>query len=313
MNRYRDHDRLHESLPAYVLGALEPDERIELEDHLDVCPVCASVYDDLAEAGTILALNVPPRTPPRDLRERLLTAAGKDTHSVDESGAFAGPEEPTTLVRLTSWTHGFQVRYAAAAAVMIAVFGVAVSIVITNGNLDERVQELESQVSTEATVVSGIAGTVMDLPADGKPTTAIETVSELALANERLQSALATSMEIQKAASQPTARTAVLQRPDGSENALGTLVAGHQSLTRGVMMIQGLDPTPPGFVYQLWMEINGIPRNLGTFQVDEMGYALVELTVPLFNAQTLAGGVTIEPGSGSRRPTGAEVLRLSAP
>ena len=87
---------------------------------------------------------------------------------------------------------------------MVGVFAVSISDMRTNGTLDERVEELKSQVSTEATVVSSIANTVLDVPAGGEePETTIETVSRLAIANEQLQEALRTSFEMQKAASQP--------------------------------------------------------------------------------------------------------------
>ncbi|NQW17197.1 MAG: anti-sigma factor [Chloroflexi bacterium] len=311
----QDHGRLFESLPAYVLGALEEQERVEIEDHLESCPQCASEYDDLAEAGTILALNVPPREPPSELRTRLLDAIISDEEMTvvrDSSPIELLPEKRSS--RRFGWVTGFQIRYATAAAIMIGVFAVSVSTLLSNGTLDERVEELESQASSEATVVSSIASTVMDVSMESEePSTTIETVSRLAIANEHLQEALQTSVEMQKAASQPTARTALLRKTDGTGNTSGTLVAGHETLTRGMMMIQGLDPPPPGYVYQIWMNIGGVPRNLGTFHVNEMGYVFVEMSVPLFNAKTLVGAVTIEPGGGSMRPTGVEILRLSAP
>jgi anti-sigma factor RsiW len=318
MNINNDHGPLFDSLPAYVLGALEEEERIEIEDHLESCALCTSEYDDLAEAGTILALNVPPREPPSELRDRLLSAV-RDEQEIAASRSSTPPgllpEKPGIRdSRKFGWATGFQLRYAAAAAIIVGVFAVSISTLLTNGTLDERVEELESQASSEATVVSSIANTVMNVSLDTEePETTIETVSRLAVANEQLQEALQTSVEMQKAASQPSARTAVLQRPDGSNSTFGTLIAGHQSSTRGQLMIQGLDPPPPGYVYQIWMTIGGVPRNLGTFHVNEMGYVFVEMTVPLFTAQTLVGAVTIEPGGGSMRPTGAEILRLSAP
>jgi anti-sigma factor RsiW len=318
MNEHIDHDRMFDSLPAYVLGALEEEERIEIEDHLDGCPLCTSEYDDLAEAGTILALNVLPREPPSELRDRLFRAVRDEpeipANWISEPFELL-PEIPEKWTsRKFGWATGFQVRYAAAAAIMVGVFAVSISTLLTNGTLDERVEELESQVSTEAAVVSSIANTVLEVPAGAEdPETTIETVSRLAIANEQLREALRTSVDMQKAASQPSARTAVLQRPDGSDNTFGTLVAGHQSSTRGQLMIQGLEPPPPGYVYQIWMTIGGVPRNLGTFHVNQMGYVFVEMTVPLFTAQTLVGAVTIEPGGGSMHPTGAEILRLSAP
>jgi anti-sigma factor RsiW len=38
-------DPYFEDLPAYALGALDPDARLALEAHLESCPVCSAELD----------------------------------------------------------------------------------------------------------------------------------------------------------------------------------------------------------------------------------------------------------------------------
>ncbi len=62
-----------EELPAYALGALEPDEREVIAAHLETCAACArdlaQFEDALYEAAAIGAVNV---DPPGDLRARVV-------------------------------------------------------------------------------------------------------------------------------------------------------------------------------------------------------------------------------------------------
>lgn len=60
--------------PAYVLDALEPDERRVFEAHLRGCQECAAEVRSLLAAVDALARSVPQRTPPEDLRARVLAS-----------------------------------------------------------------------------------------------------------------------------------------------------------------------------------------------------------------------------------------------
>jgi len=67
-----DHERWQEDIPAYALGALEPERAEELERHLASCERCRRDVRWLTPAVAALAEAVPPRQPPPRLRERLL-------------------------------------------------------------------------------------------------------------------------------------------------------------------------------------------------------------------------------------------------
>jgi hypothetical protein len=70
------------SLGAYVLGALEPEERREVREHLSACPACAAEYADLKRLPlaldhvTLEDLHAAPAvTPSPDLFDRVASAA----------------------------------------------------------------------------------------------------------------------------------------------------------------------------------------------------------------------------------------------
>lgn len=311
-----DHERLSDSLPAYVLGALTDQERIEVEDHLDVCPVCSGEYDELAEAGMILALNVPPREPPARLKRRLMERVDKALSSpaVPDGPRYDGGHR-TRFARVATIAQRPKFRYAAAAvaAVAIGAFAASLTVILNNNSLGERVHLLENQAAMEATAVSAIAGNMAsesETVAESEST--IETVSRLAAGVESLQEIFRESITLMEDAADPNTRTAFLESADGPDGAVGTLVANITGTNNGVLLISGLEPSPPGFVYQLWLNIGGVPRSVITFRVDDMGNALIALPMPFFPSFPV-GAVTLEPGGGSLSPTGTEVLRLSGP
>ena len=66
------HDEIRESLGAYVLYALSPEERSAVEAHLRTCVECAEEVEELSLTGDRLALLTEEREPPPGLRIRLL-------------------------------------------------------------------------------------------------------------------------------------------------------------------------------------------------------------------------------------------------
>ncbi len=65
----RDHERISEALGAYVLGALDPKERKEVEGHVGTCPTCQEEVTGLEEAVSILHSRF--RSPPAELWTRI--------------------------------------------------------------------------------------------------------------------------------------------------------------------------------------------------------------------------------------------------
>jgi quercetin dioxygenase-like cupin family protein len=82
-------DELEALVLADSVGALDPDERLELEARLDtLTPEQQSEVSRLYDAATAVALRVPLSEPPAHTRERLLAAVRKpSTYTVWAAGA----------------------------------------------------------------------------------------------------------------------------------------------------------------------------------------------------------------------------------
>ena len=67
------HDEpLHDWLEAYVLGALDQDERDQFEDHLPDCDLCRADLAAHIRMVDLLTYSLPPQSPPPEARERVL-------------------------------------------------------------------------------------------------------------------------------------------------------------------------------------------------------------------------------------------------
>ena len=67
-----DHVRVSEDLAAYALGALEPDEALRVERHLETCGECRADADRLRARVDVLARSVEPVPLPPGVRAELL-------------------------------------------------------------------------------------------------------------------------------------------------------------------------------------------------------------------------------------------------
>jgi anti-sigma-K factor RskA len=66
-----EHSLLRENLPAYALGALDPEELAALEVHLQTCQSCRAELAKYRTMSDNLLMAVPPRPPSAALRKRL--------------------------------------------------------------------------------------------------------------------------------------------------------------------------------------------------------------------------------------------------
>jgi anti-sigma-K factor RskA len=121
------HDELVVLAPAYVLDALEPDERHAFESHLASCDICAFEVRSLGRVTSGLAQSVTLVTPRAALRDRVLKAVG---------AGEARTSEPKVQGR---WAWGAWLAYAACVAVATAAGLYAM-------NLRGRVENLEARL-----------------------------------------------------------------------------------------------------------------------------------------------------------------------
>jgi anti-sigma-K factor RskA len=120
------HEQFADDLALLAVGALQGDERVALEKHLEGCAACRRELEQLRGDTALLALSVAGPAPPRRARERLLKAVAKQ------------PRAPGARSRSWSWT--LIPWFAAAAFALAAVFFFQQS-----DRLSQRLAELQSQ------------------------------------------------------------------------------------------------------------------------------------------------------------------------
>ncbi|MDX6604615.1 MAG: hypothetical protein QOF23_1124 [Solirubrobacterales bacterium] len=101
-----NHERWSEDLAAYMVGALDHEEAVELERHAEGCERCREQIRWLTPAVQALSDSIEPLEPPRELRSRILAEVRSDAAraaraSRPRDGYAAAPRN-----RLTAWLRG---------------------------------------------------------------------------------------------------------------------------------------------------------------------------------------------------------------
>lgn len=101
------HDEIRDALGAFALDVLAPEERAEVEAHLETCAECQMDYEQLASVHDQLGLLAEEMEPPIALRSRLLsiveqeraewleTIASASAHPPEEGRAESAPVDRT--------------------------------------------------------------------------------------------------------------------------------------------------------------------------------------------------------------------------
>jgi anti-sigma-K factor RskA len=103
-----EHPQFADDLALLALGALQGEERVTLEKHLEGCPACRRELERLRGDMALLALSAAGPAPPSRSRERLLKVIAQE------------PRAQKTAERRSSWT--FLPWLAAAALLLVAGF-----------------------------------------------------------------------------------------------------------------------------------------------------------------------------------------------
>jgi anti-sigma-K factor RskA len=109
----------------------------------------------------------------------------------------------------------------------------------------------------------------------------------------------------------PGARLINLSGTEHQPDAHGQFIARADG-SSAVLTVTGLAPLEPGQVYQLWLVRGDTPVSAGLFEVDEDGWAVLQVTADVSPGSFDAIGVSIEPEGGSELPTGDRVMLGSA-
>ncbi len=124
------HEQFAEDLAIYALGALEGDEKVSLEKHLQECASCRRELEQLRGDAALLALSAAGPRPPERARGRLMSSIAKE------------PRAERARPRVNWWA---AVGWVAAAAMLV--FGIGVS--RQNKQLHSSIAQLTGMVERE--------------------------------------------------------------------------------------------------------------------------------------------------------------------
>jgi anti-sigma-K factor RskA len=81
------HEQFAEDLALHALGALQGDERVALERHLDTCTDCRQELEQLRGDMALMAMSTAGPKPPQKARQRLLDAIAKEPRVAPQTAA----------------------------------------------------------------------------------------------------------------------------------------------------------------------------------------------------------------------------------
>jgi len=134
---------------AYVLGALEADERETFERHLLTCEACREEVRELRVAADALPLAPPRIAPPPELKDRIMAVVCEEAELLAAAGPQADrPEREAPAPRDPWWRRRLSLRPAVAAGLAAAglVVGVLAGVLAGGGDGGTGAREVVAQV-----------------------------------------------------------------------------------------------------------------------------------------------------------------------
>ncbi|MEZ4870604.1 MAG: anti-sigma factor [Caldilineaceae bacterium] len=286
-------DNLDELLTGYVLSALEPDEMLAVEAHLQAHPELRSRVRRLEETTALLAYAAPQVAPPASAKERLLARAQEATQmpqftpipvANDEATKYylqqpllpraytplnRSEAAPIRIERRSTW---FDLSFGWKAVTVGAAVALLFFVVLAT-QLQNRLNQVVSQLNVVQQQMAALQ----------------ENNSQLQQTNLTQQRALADLVNT----------TQVIQLTGSNGAAVFMVDAQH-----GTLIIHGLAPLPPDQIYELWLiPANADPVAAGRIQIENQNTPTLISDVPLTLSNFAAVGVSIEPFRGDQPPT----------
>jgi anti-sigma-K factor RskA len=264
-----DERHADELLAAYALDAVDPDERVLVERHLEDHPAARAEADRLRHAASALGATAPAGDPPAGawerLADRLALGAQPSAHErADDAVPPLRHPEPKPLGHLPAADDSSTSR-------PVLLPG------STGGRPRHRTQRAFTLVAVAAVSIAALV------------------VSSLAWRASRREPAPAgPQAELARASALPTSRVGFLRSPDGRLSVRGVVTADGQ----GYLDASGLPPLDPDRTYQLWGLDGSAPVSLGVIGPDPTVVAFAAGPTERHFAVTAepAGGTTVATG-----------------
>jgi anti-sigma-K factor RskA len=266
------HKIIQDSLPAYALDALEPEEQRTVDEHLAAgCDDCRRAVKDYRSVTDQIALSLSPVTPNIRVKQRLLERInrlpreGMETRRREDTGTVAA--SPTRRVAASEKrrvAHSLRwqwLGWTTALAASVALFFFV-----------QQNAELRQQIADQAAELARLQGQVADL-----------------------RQVLVTLRD-------PDVRLARLTGSPKTPEASARMLWNPRQHA-GYFYAHNLPPLSPDKTYQLWVIAEGPPIGAGIFSVNQQGSGEIRVE-PLAQAENVKMfAVTIEPAGGREQPT----------
>ena len=265
-------DRVREFASGFVLGALETDEMIAVQDHLDSCPKAHPEVNELGGVLPYLAASLEPVESPAWLRKSVIEAAKSDL----ASRRLIGEPFARRLVDTPS-------EHLVAASVAAAAPARVISLNAVRASRRRRAAVWFGRAAAAALILVVAGYAVVVQTGVGKPRGTDDILNYL----------------------QPDTRSAVLVAYDQSH-------AGGLAVLRPtgniIVQVNNLLPTKGDEVYVVWLTAdNGVPSKVGSFAVDDSGVGKLNVDgAPI--SESLWIFVCKEPNSNVTKPTGPTIV-----
>jgi hypothetical protein len=260
----------HGDAAAYLLGALDESGRVRFEAHAAGCQECQRELRAMQPVADSLALAVPQVDPPAHLGAAIVAGAR----------AIADTLAVPPLAATDPWS-------VPAAALPIAH--------VALGRNWRRWTERVSAWVAAAALFLAVAGTGYAVIQHQEVQHTAQTAAQLSETLAIMYQPGMVSRTLNSAGAVPEAKGKIFLAPDG---------------TQAVLMAYDLPRLPNSRAYQLWLNnTNENKRDSGgVFQADDKGRGHLIVRAPAALANYNTCGVTQEPASGSKWPTGQRVL-----
>ncbi len=313
MDNQVTYETVVELLPAYAVGALEPDEMVVVEAYLQrhqalfarveqldrataqlahtapAAPLSANVKRNLmaqvraqadntphasAPKHPLLAPHTPERTP--DGRQERALALGR-TQQLRSGPRMVPPPLPAP-----ARPQKFNFGWAAAAAIAVA----ALFIIWIDIGVQRQLSQLQAELANRNTTIAELSQQLE--------------LIEAQLEQNQLQLAFFAA---------PTQIVTLV----GTEKAPDAGGVFYQHNERGLLVLHGLAPLPPDQTYQLWLiPADAAPVSAGLLAMQSVDINRQQIVLPAAALTYNAIGISIEPATGSPTPTAGEIVILGA-
>ena len=263
----RPHNSGHpeDMLEAFALDALDLEEELIVQDHLDGCDQCSDIVDRFQATAAELAGSVHLLGPPAALLARVMQAISREDPPPLAAPApqivpqlvpsFGDRLVDSRLVRMLA-------PLGASVAMVLVVVAVTMNVRISN-EVDDLKRENES---LQTSLNSNLA-------------TMTAQISEASVAKSEVMETVFKLQQASYELAQPNNVSLKLNPPSAGSSSQGILLVSRDG-SRGVIMVSGMNPPSPSTDYHVWLMRGRDKLWVGKISVDAHGWGTVSLKLP---------------------------------